>query len=182
MFGERGAADDAESQLLTRRLVLEPLLPRHPPALFAGLTDRALYAFMDAKPPESVEVLRAQYHVWSARKSPDGKQHWLNWAARLRDSDRYAGWFQATVSPHREADIAYLVFASHQRIGLGVEGCTAVIKHIRERYRVSKVAASVDARNTPSVKLAERLGMKRVTSRAPSPELRYEMDVRHERA
>lgn len=100
-----------------------------------------------------------RYRVWSRGTSPDGSERWLNWAARLRGTETYVGWFQATVRDDRTSEIAYVVFPDHQRQGFAREAASGVIGHLLRDHRVGRVYATVDRRNAASIALATSLGM-----------------------
>jgi ribosomal-protein-alanine N-acetyltransferase len=140
---------------------LEPLVPSHAQQLYDSLSDKDLFRYLDIKPPSSMGALEAQYRLWSARRSPDGSQRWLNWAARSRASDAYVGWFQSTVFADGTADIAYMVFRDHQRSGYAREACERVIDLLAHGYGIRMIRAVVDPRNLPSIGLAESLGLLR---------------------
>jgi ribosomal-protein-alanine N-acetyltransferase len=72
--------------LQTARLTLEPQCAAHAAAMFAVLSDPAIYEYENA-PPASVDALRARYAFLEGRRSPDGSQQWLNWVARLRPAE-----------------------------------------------------------------------------------------------
>lgn len=159
--------------LRTPRLILEPLLATHAEALYPGLRDPALYTFLPKGRPTSLDELRARFARLEGRASPDGTQRWLNWAARLAPpsltpeatppaplATPYVGQFEATVHPDRTATIAYFVFASAQRTGLGAEGAAAVVAHLFAAG-VDTVFAYIDTRNQPSIRLVEKLGFER---------------------
>jgi len=147
------------SVLQTERLDLEPLVLAHASVLFPLLRDPHLYEFLDSEPPKSVVILEEQYRRWEPRRSPDGSQAWLNWAARLRDA-AYVGWFQATVHADGRADLAYLVFQEHQRQGYSVEACRAIMSHIRAEHGARTIRTTIDPENTASIALAKKLGLK----------------------
>ena len=144
--------------LQTERLDLEPLVPSHAKVLFPHLRDPSLYAFLDSEAPKSVVILETQYRRWEPRRSPDGTQAWLNWAARLRGGD-YIGWFQATVHENRRADLAYLVFLAHQRQGYAFEACQSIIKYFGREHDVRTIRTTIDKRNASSIALARKLGL-----------------------
>lgn len=146
------------TSLQTDRLSLEPLGPEHAEKLFSLLGDKQLYEYIDGEPPESVQVLEKRYRRWSAGRSPDGSEVWLNWAARLRDSNEYVGWFQATVGA-ADAKIAYLVFVPYQRKGYAFEAAAAVVRHLHDDLHVTKVRATADPKNKASIALAQALGL-----------------------
>ncbi|MEA2421102.1 MAG: hypothetical protein QOF55_201, partial [Thermoleophilaceae bacterium] len=64
----------------------------------------------------TVDELRARFLGWERRRSPDGRQAWLNWTLRLRADGRAVGWVQATVTGD-SAEIAYATLASARRRG-----------------------------------------------------------------
>jgi ribosomal-protein-alanine N-acetyltransferase len=144
--------------LQTERLDLEPLVPSHAKLLFPNLRDPQLYEFLASEPPKSIAILETQYRRWGPRRSPDGKQAWLNWAARLRGGD-YIGWFQATGYDNRRADLAYLVFAKHQRYGYAVEACRTIVNYLCAEHGVRTVRTTIDKKNVASIALARKLGL-----------------------
>jgi RimJ/RimL family protein N-acetyltransferase len=146
--------------LYTERLDLEPLVVSHAAVLYPHLRDPRLYEFLDSEPPKSVAILETQYRKWEPRKSPDGTQAWLNWAARLRGGE-YIGWFQATVHTNGRADLAYMVFGAHQRQGFALEACRAVIANIRSEYKIGTIRTTIETANTASIALAKKLGLMR---------------------
>ena len=147
-------------QLETERLVLEPIGPHHARTLFPLVSDVRLFTYVDQDPPLSEKALEMRYRGWSTGLSPDGTELWLNWAARLRGTETYIGWFQATVHADPTAEIAYVTFVDHQRHGFAREASAAVIGYLIRVHRVSTIAATVDSRNDASIGLARSLGMR----------------------
>ena len=76
-----------------------------PAAMFAVLSDPAIYAYENAPPP-SLEGLRERFARLESRRSADGTEQWLNWVVRLPTSE-LAGYVQATIHPDGRAAIAY---------------------------------------------------------------------------
>jgi RimJ/RimL family protein N-acetyltransferase len=152
--------------LLTDRLTLEPIVAAHASRLFVSLCAPELYRFLDVELPTSVEALEAQYRRWGVRRSPDGSQQWLNWAARKSDGEEYVGWFQATVFSNATADIAYVVFVPYQRCGYAREASEAMIAHIFDAYGVSIISVNADRRNAASIRLAQAMGFLPARSRS----------------
>ena len=147
--------------LRSPRLVLEPLVPAHAEALFAGFADPRLYTWIPTDPPASIDALRDRYRRLATRSSPDGRERWLNWAARLAEAPIYVGLFEATVRSDATASLAYFVFSEHARRGYGVEGAGVVVDHLFESVRVRAIRANIDTRNLASIRLVERLGFVR---------------------
>jgi ribosomal-protein-alanine N-acetyltransferase len=151
-----------EERLESSRLYLEPILPAHASVLYERLRDERLCRFIPQDPPASPQTLEDRYGFLSARRSPDGREAWLNWAVRERSSGDYAGTLEATVHDDRTAMVAYMVFVPHQRRGFAAEACGRLVEHLFQDYGVSMVAAEIDTRNVASVALVESLGFERV--------------------
>ena len=167
----------------TRNLRLERLRKSHAALVFDPLSDARLYALMPEEQPQSLEALEKRYAFLEPGKSPDGREHWLNWIIVDRRTGHPFGTFQATVRDDAPSDIAYIVFSAYWRRGVAREAGMGVVEHIFERYPTPLVAANMDTRNTASIKLAESLGFER-TAFLPnadafkgmnSHEYRYEM-------
>ncbi|MGA3959710.1 hypothetical protein ACI2VD_01550 [Ralstonia nicotianae] len=56
--------------------------------MFDGLKHTATYRYIPEDPPSRLEELTAWYKGLGSRRSPGGKEAWLNWA--LIDVDRKA--------------------------------------------------------------------------------------------
>lgn len=144
--------------------------------------DERLYTCIPQEPPTSVDTLAARYRRLAARYSPDGQQIWLNWVARLRAGEIYAGTFEATLEPDQTDLLAYMIVPSHQGRGYAREGGRRVIEHLVRNHGVRLVVAEIDTRNRASVGVVEALGFVRVAERpeadffkgAVSDEYRYE--------
>jgi RimJ/RimL family protein N-acetyltransferase len=164
---EHDAAADppnTEARLCTARLALEPLRAEHAAFLFAPLQDQRLYTFIPDDPPASLDALQSRYRRWEKRASPDGREIWLNWAARLRASTEWIGTFQATIGKDRQAVLAYMIFSPFQRQGFAREGCLRVIRRLVDGYGVRVVAAEIDTRNAGSIALVRSLGFRVVAT------------------
>jgi RimJ/RimL family protein N-acetyltransferase len=176
---------EPEHSLKTARLLLEPLATHQAALLFEALQAAELYTFIPQDPPSSLDALTARYAVLASRRSPDGQEIWLNWVLRLHDTGVYVGTVQATLRADHTALLAYMVFPPFWGKGYAREGCDAVLAHLFERYRVSRVAAEIDTRNAASIHLIEALGFTRVVTMrsadffkgAVSDEYRYELSA-----
>jgi ribosomal-protein-alanine N-acetyltransferase len=151
-----------EARLETPRLFLEPILPAHAPMLYENLQDEKLYRFIPQDPPAPLKALADRYDFLSSRRSPDGREAWLNWALRERSSGDYAGTLETTVYYNASAIIAYTVFVPYQRRGYAAEACGRLLEHLFDDYRVGVVAAEIDTRNAASIALVESLGLEQV--------------------
>ena len=140
----------------TARLLLEPLIVAHAPAMFAVLSDPLLYRYLDFPPPPSLEHLQGVYAKLEARRSPDGSQIWLNWIV-VRGAP--IGFVQATISGG-DADVAYVLGSAHWGQGYAFEAMTAMLEHLAVSYGVRRFFATVEEQNERSIRLLERLGFR----------------------
>jgi RimJ/RimL family protein N-acetyltransferase len=141
----------------TERLTLEPLVEAHASEMFAVLSDPAIYEYENA-PPASVEALAARYRRQQVGRSPDGREQWLNWVARLSASGEPIGYVQATIYPNGHAGIAYELHSRFWGRGLASEAVAAMLTELAEAYRVERFTAVLKQRNGRSLRLLERLG------------------------
>lgn len=170
----------------TEPLELEPLQASHAHVLYEFLRDDGLYRFIPQDPPVSEQALRERYTRLEKRQSPDGREVWLNWAARLLKTADYVGTFQATVLPNRIAYAAYMVFAPYQGRGYATQGLLRVVAYLSSEHHVNTIVAEIDTRNAASIALVERVGFTRVATvrdadffnGTSSDEYRYELDTR----
>lgn len=140
----------------TARLMLEPQLAEHAPAMFVVLSDPAIYRFENA-PPATLEWLRQRYAALELRRSPDGREQWLNWVLRLR-SGGLIGFVQATIDAEGRAFIAYELGSAHWGRGLAHEAVQAMIGELASQYAVHTLHAAFKRANDRSRRLLERLG------------------------
>ena len=152
-----------QPQLLSDRIILEPIAEAHAEEIWALFSDPLLHLFV---PQELVplEKIRERCMRWSSRRSSDSRELWLNWAARHRDTGQVIAHFQVGVNASHDevATIGYLVSRTYQQQGYASEGLTAVFKFLRDQLGISEVKAWSDTRNLASHRLAEKLGMVKV--------------------
>jgi RimJ/RimL family protein N-acetyltransferase len=142
--------------LQTARLVLEPQTVDHAPEMFRVLSDPRIYEYENA-PPSSLEWLRARYAKLESRRSPDGREQWLNWVIRL-PGDGLIGYVQATVHPDARAGIAYELCSAHWGRGLASEAMQAMVAELAAHCGVRRLSAVFKRGNLRSMRLLERLG------------------------
>src|SRR5579859_4235300 len=172
--------------LRTGRLILEPLEPAHAAKMFVGLRDSRLYQFLDDQPPESDDGLRERYRKLSARRSPDGKEIWLNWALRTVAECGYIGFVQATIDRERTATISYVLFHDAWGKGYGREAVSGMLAHLVHEHGIATIRACTDPQNRRSVTLLEGLGFERIVTptgdgpneRTDSVDAEFIIDVR----
>jgi len=149
------------SPIESKTLRLEPLTVAHAEEMFESLSSPALYDYMPGAPPLSVAALRERYAKLAGGTSADGRQLWLNWIIRLA-SGRCVGFVQATIYPARTGDFAFVLAPECWGRGVAFEACRAAIPYIADELRVTELFATVDPKNTRSIRLLTRLGFNEV--------------------
>lgn len=142
--------------VLAGELTLEPQLAAHAEAMFAVLSDPAIYAFENAPPP-SVEWLRERFRRLESRRSPDGRERWLNWVVRT-PGEGLAGYVQATVHPDAAASVAYEFASRFWGRGIAGRAVAAMIGELASEYGVRRLYAVAVRDNERSIRLLGRLG------------------------
>jgi RimJ/RimL family protein N-acetyltransferase len=124
-------------------LVLEPLVVAHADAMFAVLREPALYRYLDAPAPPSVDHLRCVYARQQRRRSPDGTQTWLNWVVRPGGADPI-GFVQATITPARTAWVGFVFSSAHWGHGYAFAAMQAMLAQLDSAYSVTSCFATCD--------------------------------------
>ena len=145
--------------LRTARLDLIPITRELAPHMFQVLNDPALYHYVTGSPPADVAVLTRQYEFWEGRRSPDESELWLNWALRLHGQEQFIGHVQAGVLPDH-ADVAWFLGVRWQHLGYATEAAKAVMDLLL-RLGVSEIRASINPNHVASIRVAERLRLRR---------------------
>jgi [ribosomal protein S5]-alanine N-acetyltransferase len=147
--------------LHTPRLVLEPRRAAHADALYPILADPRQREYHDDD-PVSLDALRERFRKRESRRSPSGREQWLNWVIVMREAESDAiGFVQATVLEDRRAWVAYQVATGHWGRGIATEAVRTMVSHLAAGYGVTQWMATVDRRNERSCRLLDRLGFAR---------------------
>jgi [ribosomal protein S5]-alanine N-acetyltransferase len=123
-------------------------------------------------PPSELEALRERYARLALDRSPDGTEHWLNWAVWCVKAERHIGYVQATLPKNEIATIAYVLFSNAWGEGFAVEAVVRMIDHLVDTYHPVCLRATVDVRNTRSIRLLDRLGFSRQGVRKNAEQIR----------
>lgn len=142
--------------LIAGTLTLEPQTAAHAAEMFVVLADPAIYEY-ENEPPQSLEGLRERFAELESRRSPNGREQWLNWVIRLPDG-RLAGYVQATVHADGHASIAYELNSAFWGQGLARRSVEAMIDELAAYYGVHCVTAVLKQVNRRSLRLLQRLG------------------------
>ncbi|MGC5331560.1 GNAT family N-acetyltransferase [Micromonospora sp. DT62] len=151
----------------TERLLLEPLRVDHAEELAPLLDDPALHEYIGGS-PATPEQLRERYRRQTAGRSPDGREGWLNWVVRHRDSGDAVGTVQATVRLDGDrpvAELAWVVLTPHQGRGYAGEAAAGLVGWLAERD-IRALVAHVHPDHRASARVAERLGLRATDERA----------------
>ena len=87
------------------------------------------------------------------------------------------GYVQATVTPDKSAEIAYVLGRAHWRKGYAGAACAAMIDELRETYGVTRLTATLDPANTASLALLRKLGLGLDWTNAAEHEVGYALDL-----
>lgn len=153
----------AEMRLLhTPNLTLEPQLAMHAAEMFGVLSDAAIYEF-ESEPPQSLEGLRERYAELESRRSPNGREMWLNWVVR-RPGAGLIGYVQATLREHDRSLIAYEFGSAYWGRGWASEAVDAMIRELGARYGIREIGAILKCKNLRSLRLLQRNGFERASA------------------
>lgn len=147
-----------QPELITKNLTLEPITEIHAKELCEFFSDSELHRFVPFEPP-TFEQQRERCVRWAKRRSPDGVEIWLNWAARDKETGQVAAHIQAGLKEDRVASIGYVVGRTFQRKGIATECLESVFLYLKDVLQVREVKAWSDTRNEASHRLARKLGM-----------------------
>lgn len=160
--------------LQTPRLRLEPLRRAHAAAMFPLLQDPTIYTHIDHGPPPTLAHLEGVYTRLEARRSPDGREQWLNWilfpahAAEAPDGTatpaQPLGVVQATVLAGGRAWVAYELPAVHRGRGHAREAVQVMMAELAASFGVQQFLATVEAANQRSIHLLLKLGFQEATA------------------
>jgi RimJ/RimL family protein N-acetyltransferase len=140
------------------------MVTSHADELFNLFQSPELFAYITRTVPTDLAEFRKGIAFLEGRRSPDGKEHWLNWVSYSLENQKIVGKIEITLEIEtRIAFLAYTTFKEFWGRGYAREGCIAVIRHTISDWNASKVVIEMDVRNTASVRLAESLGAERTT-------------------
>ena len=146
----------------TERLHLRPFAPADLDALVAihGDPDVVRYLYFDVRDRDELRgVLAEKQQRDVLAKEGDA----LNLAAVLRDTGELVGdmtlfWRS---EEHRQGEVGYIMHPAHGGRGYATEAARALLRVGFEDLRLHRITGRLDARNVPSERVLERLGMRR---------------------
>ncbi len=152
------AAPPSSAVLRTPRLRLEPLRVDHAEEMTPVLGDPGLYVFTGGEPPTTPE-LHDRYEAQVRGPSSDAGEAWRNWIVRLAETGEAIGYVQATITPaEARADVAWVIGQRWQGRGYATEAAIGMVAALADEG-VTAITAHILAENTPSERVAKRIGL-----------------------
>jgi RimJ/RimL family protein N-acetyltransferase len=146
----------------TARLVLRPFEPSDLEALHAihGDEENARWLYNDARTLEETRELLALKTAGSALR---GEGEWLSAAVALRATGELVGdvSLQWVSEAHRQGELGFIFHRAHQGSGYATEAARPMLTFAFEALGLHRVAGRLEARNTGSARVLEKLGMRR---------------------
>ena len=145
----------------TERLVLSRLVAADAPAVFAYRSAPAVSHYQNFAPESAAQV--EAFIARAADVAFDTPGAWFQFAIREREGGPAVGDVGVHVrgDDPRQAEIGITLDPAVQGRGYAAEAMAGVIGHLFGPGGKHRVFASVDPRNGPSVRLLERLGLRR---------------------
>jgi RimJ/RimL family protein N-acetyltransferase len=146
----------------TERLRLRPLVSTDFDALFAyqSLPEVARHLYWEARSEDEVRLALEQK---IAARAIHEQGDVLAIGITVRPSNHLIGDYVLVVTSaeHRQAEIGYIIHPEHAGQGYATEAGREVLRIAFEHLRAHRVVGSIEARNTASARVLEKLGMRR---------------------
>jgi len=149
--------EQLEETMKDDSIMLIPQTREHASAMFSVLNDSELYTYIGGNPILSLEDIERRFIRLESRKSPDGKDYWLNWVI-INEIDELIGYIQATIK-ESTALIAWVVGTRWQRKKYGRKAAYLVIMWLK-KIGCKEIKASINPENESSKRLALSLGFR----------------------
>ncbi len=151
----------ARLELTTGRLVLSPLRVADANAVFAYRRLPVVSRFQSWEPVDVAELRR--FITDQEALTPNTSGTWFQLAIRRHRDGLLLGdcGMRFPLDEDHQAEVGITIAPPHQGAGYAAEALTAVLGYLFEELGKHRVFASVDPRNTPSIRLLERVGLRR---------------------
>lgn len=149
-------------ELTTDRLVLREIHPSDAPFWIRNFSAPDVVELTAFDAPADLAAAEAEIERYCTRIFREGTG--IRWGITLRGHDDLVGTlgFYAWVAERdRRAEIGYDLLAEHRGRGIMTEAMGVVLAYGFKTMTLNRVEALVDSRNTPSIRLVERLGFQR---------------------
>jgi RimJ/RimL family protein N-acetyltransferase len=150
-----------QMELHTTRLTLDALRPDDAESLFRYRADPLVSRFQGWCPASVTEASSFIEGLQAIRLDTPGS--WFQRAIRLRGNDMLIGDVGLHFADNADATVELGISLSplHQGQGLAAEALSGVLAFVFENLGKHRVTGSVDPRNTASLRLLERVGMRK---------------------
>lgn len=143
----------------TRRTLLRPLHPDDFDAMHAFNSDADSMKYVGNNLPMPAHVTRA----WIESSQRHHAEHGYGECAVFdRATGQFIGWagvFRSRdIAQPDEAEISYGLVASHRGQGIASEIAAALVDYAFGTLNLRRILATIDPNNTPSLRVAEKLG------------------------
>lgn len=148
--------------LRTDRLELRPFVDDDLDALFAMQSDEEMTRYLHWGPRTRDEV-REQLERIKQMTAIDETRDGIRLAAVLSGSGTVIGDISLwrTSREHAQGEIGYVVHPAHQGHGYATEAAASMLRIGFEVLGLHRIVASAEGRNAASIRVMERLGMRR---------------------
>jgi RimJ/RimL family protein N-acetyltransferase len=168
--------------ITTERLVLRRLTADDAPVMAAYRSDPAIARYQDwtETDPVALAAFFAELEAIDPGRPPG---QWFQFGVAERATGRLVGDCGLCVrsdSPDT-ADLGYTLAGGYHGLGYATEAAAALCQWAFSELELARIVATTDARNLPSIRVLERLGMTRIARvetsfrDAPCVELGYEL-------
>jgi RimJ/RimL family protein N-acetyltransferase len=151
-----------EWPLETERLSIRPFEAGDLDALQAihGDPSVARWLYNEPRSPEETRALLERKIAGSALVE---EGDWLSGAATLRETGELVGdlAMRLVSEPHRCVEVGYIISPAHGRRGFATEAADALVRLAFDQFGMHRVIGRVEPRNVGSVRVLEKLGMRR---------------------
>lgn len=142
--------------LKTKRCVVRELALSDIDALFSLYKDKRMTEFMEDLYPYEEEVEYQKAYIENMYRFY-GYGMWLVFEKSTGELIGRAG-IEHREELNGEMELGYAIGVPYQRKGYATEVCTAIIRYAAENLEVEKLNCLIEPGNTPSIRLAEKLG------------------------
>jgi RimJ/RimL family protein N-acetyltransferase len=147
--------------LSTKRLLLRSLSLTDLQDFLAYQTHPANLEYQAIEPFTEEKALH--YLEKQSRSLPDEEAGWRAFAVQLQGEERVIGevGIFLPAQPRSKGDIGWSLHPDYHGQGYATEAAQALLSYAFQVLKLHRVTAGCDTRNTASVRLMERLGMRR---------------------
>jgi RimJ/RimL family protein N-acetyltransferase len=152
---------EPEYPIVTERLVLRPFQPDDFGALLGILSNPDVVRLLEGD-VEDADAVRRSLEIKLRRSALRQEGDWLQLAVVPREGGTMLGFVTLIwVSvEHRQGELGFVFHPDHHGKGFAREAATAMLRLGFDELDLHRVIGRCDARNAPSARLLERLGLR----------------------